>query len=107
MKLTLSRNIGVQDARRLGLDPAKAKEGRTVDVTDRKAIDELRSRGLVIETAAEGTSVEVRAAETPDFEAMTKDELKAHADANAIEGVTLAMSKDEMVKAVKKASKAR
>jgi hypothetical protein len=47
------------------------------------------------------------ASQAPDLDAMTKDELKAHADAHGIEGVSLAQTKDEMVKAIKKAATGR
>lgn len=49
MKLTLSMNIGAKDAKRLGLD--KVRRGESVNVTNKAAIDELRRRGLVIETS--------------------------------------------------------
>lgn len=100
MKLTLSMNIGAKDAKRLGLD--KVRRGEVVTTTNKAAIEELRRRGLVIETADAAST-----AATPDFDAMTKDELKAYADDHGIEGVTTSLTKDETLKLVKKFNRVR
>lgn len=99
MKLTLSMNIGAKDAKRLGLD--KVLRGEVVTTTNKAAIDELRRRGLVIETTADAPATAV------DFDAMTKEELKAYADDHGIEGVTTSLTKDETLKAVKKFNRVR
>lgn len=102
MKLVLSRNIGAKDAKRLGL--TDVKRGDAVTTKDKAALDELRQRGLVIETTADGTPVEASAEteEKPDFDGMTVAELRDFASANNIEGVTTTMNRDETVKHVKK-----
>jgi hypothetical protein len=58
-------------------------------------------------TGAEAKARGAQPAAEPDLDGMTKDELKAHADAHKVDGVTLAMTKDEMLRAIKKAARAR
>ena len=104
MKLVLSRNIGAKDAKRLGL--TKVQRGDAVTGVKKEALDELRSRGLVIETKADGTPVEASQAETtdetPDFDSMNLEQLRAYAKENEVEGVTTSINKDETLKLVKK-----
>jgi DNA-binding transcriptional regulator YhcF (GntR family) len=101
MKLVLSRNIGAKDAKRLGL--TKVQRGDAVTGVKKEALDELRSRGLVIETKADGTVVEATATdETPDFDSMNLEQLRAYAKENEVEGVTTSINKDETLKLVKK-----
>jgi hypothetical protein len=57
------------------------------------------------EEAAPG-ALNQETADTPDFDSMTKEELKAHADEQGYEGVTSSMTKDDMLRAVKKAHRA-
>lgn len=40
-----------------------------------------------------------------DFESMTKEELQVHADTHRIAGVNTSMTKDEMIRTIKKAGK--
>lgn len=108
LKLTL--NIGVKDARRLNLE--KTLEGQTVSV-EKEVADELLRNGWAVEPTAK---VEVPGvpgvpgapapapADIPDFDAMTKEDLKAFADDYGVPNVTMAMSKDDMVRALKKAT---
>lgn len=129
-KLKLLLNIGKRDAQRLGLQETLA--GKSVSVAADVA-DEMLRRGWATEPdrdapaphAAPTTSATLPPAQpqgppvgpgpgpspnppappAPDLDAMTKDELKAHADRLKIDGVTLAMTKDEMIKVIKKAGK--
>lgn len=45
--------------------------------------------------------------EGPDFDSMTKADLQSYAERNSIDGVTASMSKDDMLKAVKRGAKAK
>lgn len=128
MQLKLTTNLGSVDAKRIGVDPEKATEGATVNV-DSKAAEELIARGWAVdpgrkapathransaefsetpgdvlgrEADAEIGSDDESDDEPPDFDTMTKDELKTFADAHGIEGVTMAMAKDDMLRAVKR-----
>ena len=100
MKLVLARNIGAKDAKRLGLD--KVNRGDAVTTKDKAELDELRQRGLVIETTADGKVVEASDAAEKDFDAMTLEELRTYAKDNSIEGVTTSLNKDDTLKLVKK-----
>lgn len=64
MKLVLARNIGAKDAKRLGLE--KVQRGDAVTGAKKEAIEELRQRGLVIETTADGKAVEAVVEEKTD-----------------------------------------
>lgn len=126
-------NIGKKDAPRLGLAPDKCLDGTTVSVSD-EAADEMLLKGWATDKLGddrpkvsarpvssatintEGTKDpapgdeddgEGDEDEGPDFEGMTKEQLKAHADKNRIAGVNMAMSKDDMVKAITRASNAK
>lgn len=124
-RLKLRINIGIPDARRLGLDPAAAREGSTIDVADEAAAELLR-RGWAEEPPAGGPAVGLKAIPpvdlradadgnvddddddsdddgTPDLESMTKDELKAYADEYGIPGVTTHLTKAEMVELIRRA----
>jgi hypothetical protein len=105
MRLRLLLNIGDDDVRRLDLE--KRFEGETVDVKQAVA-DEMLRRGWATDAAEMRTTEVAAAPETgPNVDEMTKEELKAFADANAIEGVTMEQHKDEMVKTVKRATRRR
>ena len=118
MKLKLTINIGVPDATRMNL--ANTLEGETVDVKPAVA-DELLKRGWGMDPAAYDAAAEAAAKGAPvrtivppaapiatpesvDFDTMTKDELKSYADANKVAGVTPMMTKDEILKTVKKSA---
>jgi hypothetical protein len=125
--LKLLLNIGDRDAPALGL--TRTKEGDVVSVDDKTATI-LLERGWATDpgsdepapqakptssttppvkdiVAAQSSQAAHSAASAPaeDFDGMTKEDLKAYADDYGIAGVTMAMTKDDMVKAVKKAVK--
>jgi hypothetical protein len=121
--LKLALNIGVPDAKRLGL--TKTAQGETVSVSGEVA-DELLKRGWAFDPSTGQLSDEAtptssatprpgeaqipegaEPAAPPDFDAMTKEELHEHARANNIEGVTMAQNKDDMIRTVKRASRTR
>jgi hypothetical protein len=114
-KLKLALNIGTADAQRLGLD--KVKAGETVDVESKEAADELLHKGWAVEPGQDAPQVAAAPAPAPvvaavpvgppDFDAMTKEDLKAYADDQKIDGVTMAMAKDDMVRHIKRAKPAR
>jgi len=104
MKLTLTRNLGRGDAKRIGIEDLEdAQRGKLVTIKDKKVLDEFRQRGLVVETTADGTVVvEGAKEEKPDFDGMTIAQLREFADAHKIEGVKTTMSHDETAKHVKR-----
>lgn len=97
-------NIGRKDAARLDLDADKAREGAVINVSSEIA-DELLKHGWAV--GASGESAAAAAPESapapPDFDAMTKEELHAFAQSHGIEGVSMAMHKDEQVRLIKRA----
>jgi hypothetical protein len=70
-----------------------AEEGQTFE----QAVEET------IPETAEGGALNQETADDPDFAGMNKEDLKAFSDERGYEGVTSSMTKDEMVKAVRKA----
>jgi hypothetical protein len=111
-RLKLTTNIGSRDAVRFNLDVAKAIEGNLVNV-EKDAADEMLRRGwATADVSAKAISVTTAEVDDedgdagPDFDAMTKEELKEFADENEIAGVNMAMSKADMTAAVKKGFKA-
>jgi hypothetical protein len=103
VKLRLLRNIGDDDARRLDLE--NRMEGETIDAKQPVA-DELLRRGLATDAAAPPRATAAPAAAVavpPDFDAMTKEDLQSYADKQGIEGVSLAMRKDDMIAAIEEA----
>jgi hypothetical protein len=119
--LKLALNIGVPDAKRLGLK--KIMAGETVDVSG-EAADELLKRGWAFDpgtgqlsadaTPTSSATPEVGEAdrdgggdEPADFDAMTKEELVEHARTHNVEGVSMAQNKDDIIRAVKRASRKR
>ena len=130
MKLRLTTNLGFVDARKHGLTVETAREGRIVDLSDESA-KELIGHGWAVEPGKKaGTGTPPNSGDfddTPggvlaresvtggdededdetDFDAMTKEELKEYADENDIAGVTMAMAKDDMLKAVKRGARRR
>jgi hypothetical protein len=108
VKLRLLRNIGDDDARRLDLE--NRMEGETIDAKQPVA-DELLRRGLATDaatplraTATPAPAVAVPPGTAPpDFDAMTKEDLQSYADKQGIEGVSLAMRKDDMIAAIEEA----
>ena len=103
MRLKMTANLGYRDAKRLGLDQFKATEGATIDA-DEDAAAELLKNGWATEPGTKDVK-SAPAAGGEDFDEMTKEELKAYADAHGIAGVTMAMAKDDMTKAVKRGAK--
>jgi hypothetical protein len=116
--LKLSLNIGKKDAPRLGLTD-KTLAGDVVTVKD-EAADEMLAKGWAVEPGREAPAEAAPRGATPPagtppptghapaedfFDGMTKEDLKAYADDFGIAGVTMAQTKDEMVKAIKKAAK--
>jgi hypothetical protein len=108
-RVRLQLNIGTKDSQRLGLDANKARAGETIDVRQAVADELIRNLWAVDardEAAGPATVTAVPAAPSlktpgqPDFQAMTKEQLKQYADRNKIEGVTMAHSKDEMIEAI-------
>jgi hypothetical protein len=86
-------------------DGEKYKEGQTVSVSPASA-QHFLNRGVADEVGSEKAKDEEPAAETaPDFDSMTKADLEDHAKKNNIQGITSSMTKDEMVKAIKRAPK--
>jgi hypothetical protein len=118
--LKLALNIGVPDAKRLGL--TKTMQGETVSVSGEVA-DELLKRGWAFDPSTGALSDEAtptssatprpgeaqapEGAEPADFDAMTKEELHEHAKAHNIEGVAMSQNKDDMVRVIKRASRTR
>jgi hypothetical protein len=120
--LKLMLNIGVPDAKRLGID--KVRAGETVTPGTQEAYDEMVAKrwGLPAEQAdAEIAAMQAMvpgvppvalvpvqaAAQPPDFDAMSKEELTAYAADRKIDGVTPAMSKEDAAKVLKRATKVR
>jgi DnaJ-domain-containing protein 1 len=113
MKLRLLLNIGKDDARRLELDRTLAGEVVSVKqevadellrncwATEASASDEVRERADVKATPSGSAALE------PAFDSMTKEDLKAYADEHKVPGVHPSMTKDDMVRAIRKAGPAR
>lgn len=113
-RLKLLLNLGKPDAARLGIDFAEAREGKVVTVDDEVG-NELLTKGWAADpnderfkAAAAAPAVAATPAAPqvapppPDFDAMTKEELKAFADDKKVEGINMAMHKDEMVRLLKR-----
>jgi len=94
--LKLTTTLGTEDAARLGLEGTK--EGDTVEVSGKVADELIRNRW------AEGEAKPAKGAEAADaevdLEGMTKHELAEYAAEMGIEGVTIALTKDEMIRAI-------
>jgi cytochrome oxidase assembly protein ShyY1 len=133
MRLKLTTNLGTVDARKYGLTVEDATEGSEVNVDDEGA-KVLISRGWAVEPGSKKRAARTPTSadfdDTPagvlareavtgpdededegdlgdnDFDAMTKEELRAYADANNITGVS-ALNKDDLLKAVKKGARSR
>jgi hypothetical protein len=124
----LALNIGAEDARKYGLGD-KRKAGTTVEVED-EAADALIAAGLAAEpgedppqggggAVPEGEERPEREPgpgrgprpgpppQPPNLDEMTKEDLKTYADAHGIEGVTMAMAKDDMLRQIRRAGRTR
>jgi hypothetical protein len=99
-KLKLQLNIGTGDARRLGLE--KTRAGETVSV-EKEAADEMLSKGWAIEPGQEPPAPPGAPQGPPDLEALTKEELVEFAQAHKVEGVTMAMIKEEIIRTIRRA----
>lgn len=85
------------------------KEGQTVDLPDRSA-QHFLNRGVAeeVETASDSHPTGEASGDEPvDYDALTKADLHTLADQRQVEGVTASMTKDELVRAVKKADRAK
>lgn len=84
-------------------DGPKYKEGQTVSVAPASA-QHFINRGVAEEVGKESAKDEP-AEDKQDFDSMTKAQLEEYAAANNIQGITSTMTKDEMIKAIKRAPK--
>jgi hypothetical protein len=105
-RVKLALNIGIPDARKYGL--TEVREGKVVSVED-AAARELIAKGWASEPdepspqSAPAEGVEAEAPEPVDLDAMTKEDLHVFAQHNAIDGVSMAQSKDDMLRTIKRA----
>lgn len=112
MKVKLLANLGEKDATAAQLEQDKAIEGATVNVPS-KVAEAFIKRGIAADPAGAKDFNKVERPEAADdgaedgdetdLESLTKHELKAYADEHGIEGVTMAMAKDDMIAAIQAA----
>jgi hypothetical protein len=107
-RVKLALNIGINDAKRYGL--TEVREGKVVSVED-AAARELIGKGWASEPdepspqSAPAEGAEAEAPEPVDLDSMTKEDLHVFAQHNAIEGVTMAQAKDDMIRTIKRAQR--